>query len=584
MKDTNKFCAVSRAFRGVIAVAGMVAITQGTAIQVRATQAVTNGPTSGAYTNLTACTCLSEVIVRASTLAIKPDKKKPSLDQRKPLLAALEVARRRIAVCNATSAGRWMVTFVNRAQALVKKGSLDQATVDSLTVCAMTINLCGSTCSVPVNDQPPVALAKSLVLSADSQCQADAPALQFDNGSYDPGGAIVSRSITPPGPYPLGETLVTYAVVDNRGSLSSVGTSVLVQDTTGPNVSNFATNFLVSVTPGQTGGTAVFPQPVVSDSCAGVAAVSFSPPSGAYFPLGVTPAALILIDGLGITNRIPFNVVVHSNSGGGGGGGGGGSGGNLPPVAIAHAVTNAADENCQAIVTAAQIDNHSFSPNSNGSIVSEFVTPSGPFPVGSVTPVTLTVVDNQGLSNSTVTTVTVVNRTPPVILTPVVNIPVTPAPGQQSVVVNYPTLTFTSTCSSASSLGVSYSPPSGTTFGVGTNPVTCRVFDGAGNTNITTFQVIVAAFDASACNTIPGLIQVVQAIPLKGNFNTNRKSNLVKALNQAQLDVTLGRTTAASYVMGGFINSVSIYKNLSVLDDATAGGLIVCATYIQSHL
>jgi len=533
---------------------------------------------AAAATNLPACTCIRDVILRVSALPIKPDARKPLLDQRVQLLNTLEQTRRQIALDHPVAAGNRIVQFLRQTQGLVSIGSLDQATADSLAVCAKSVDLSGIKCAASSSNQPPVALAKALVVSADSQCQANPTAAQFDNGSYDPNGVIVSRSVTPPGPYPIGETAVTYTVFDNHGAFSSVATSVTVQDIAGPSVSNFASNFLVFIAPDQSSGTAIFPEPAVSDGCAGVASVSFAPPSGSVFPLGVTPAELIVVDGVGNTYPISFNVVVLPNSGDGGGSGGS----NLPPVAIAHAVTNAADVNCEAVVTAAQVDNHSFSPT--GIIVSRSVQPTGPFPVGSTTPVTLTVVDDTGASNSAVTTVTVLDLTPPTILTLPTDIAATPALGQQSVVVNYPALSVTDVCSSVA-VGVSCTPPSGTAFGMGTNTVTCAVFGGTSNTNSTTFRVIVTAFAVStACNTIPGLIQQLQAIPLTRTFNAGRQSSMVAKLNQAQLDITQNQLTSAKNVLGGFITTCSTYQSLGVLDSGTASALIICATNIQNLL
>jgi hypothetical protein len=524
-------------------------------------------PAANLPPGINGCTCLREVILRVYALPINPQ-------QLPPLLQTLEQARRRIAVCQGIVAGGRMLKFVKQTQKLVGIGLLDQPTADSLDVCARTIDLCRiGDCDVPAANLPPVVLAKPLVLSADAQCQADVPASQFDNGSFDPDGVIVNRSITPPGPYPLGETPVTYTVVDNGGLVSSMSTSVLVKDTTGPSVSNFSPNFLIMVTPGQTSGTAIFPVPVVSDSCSGVAAVSFSPPSGSVFPIGITPVVLIVVDHLGNTNQIPFNVVALANYGGGGS--------NLPPVAIAHAVTNAADANCQAVVTANQVDKHSFDPD--GTIVSRIVEPAGPFPVNSVTPVTLTVVDNQGASSSAATTVTVLDLTPPSFITPPQHIVVTPAPGQQSVVVNYPTLSVVDNCS-ATAVGVNCTPPPGTAFGLGTNTVTCEVIDWSGNTDAKAFRVIVNGFDATACDTIAGLIERVEAIPLTGHFNGRRQTGLVKKLLKTQQNIELNRLRSADHRLGGFIRACSIYMSLDVLHHRIAYELIACATNIKNHL
>ena len=421
-------------------------------------------------------------------------------------------------------------------------------------------------------NQPPVALAKPLVLSADSDCQANPPAAAFDNGSFDPDGVIVNRVVTPPGPYPLGETVVTYTVIDNSGALDSVATTVRVKNTTGPSVSNFSPNFYVFVTPDQSSGTAIFPAPAVSDNCANIALVSFAPPSGSVFPVGVNPATLIVADDAGNTNRFAFNVVVLQITGGGGS--------VLPPVAMARAVTNAADANCQAGVTVAQVDNHSFSPNPGGSIVSESVDPTGPFPVGSTTPVTLTVVDNLGRSNSAVTTVTVLDLNPPTILTPPADIKVAPGLGLESVVVNYPTLSVTDTCSSVT---VSCTPPSGTTFGLGTNSVNCQVASESGNTNSTSFQVIVAAFGIGGCN-LPGLIQEVASIPLQGGFNAGRQRSMILKLKKTQVEIKQKRYKTVTILLGSFNIICKTYRTVGILDSQTIQPLIDCATNLQQAI
>ena len=164
---------------------------------------------------------------------------------------------------------------------------------------------------------------------------------------------------------------------------------------------------------------------------------------------------------------------------------------NVPPVAVCQDVTNAANSSCQANVSAAQVDHGSF--DSDGVIVSRTLRPPGPYALG-VTPVTLTVVDDRGGSNSCVATITVIDQTPPTITCPssiTTNIPF----GQSSVVVNYPAPTVSDNCSVAIT---NNTPPSGSSFAPGTNQVTCTAVDGAGNTNSCTFNVIVTQAPPSA--------------------------------------------------------------------------------------
>jgi uncharacterized repeat protein (TIGR03803 family) len=83
---------------------------------------------------------------------------------------------------------------------------------------------------------------------------------------------------------------------------------------------------------------------------------------------------------------------------------------NRPPVARCHDMTVSAGANCAAD---ASVDDGSFDPDA-GDTITLRQEPPGSYPLG-VTPVTLTVTDNHGASNSCTATVTVMDTTPPTI-------------------------------------------------------------------------------------------------------------------------------------------------------------------------
>ena len=84
---------------------------------------------------------------------------------------------------------------------------------------------------------------------------------------------------------------------------------------------------------------------------------------------------------------------------------------NQPPVAVCQDVTVSADENCEASVSANQVDNGSYDPD--GDDITFSLSPAGPYPKGE-TDVTLTVSDGQA-STTCSAKITVVDNTKPVL-------------------------------------------------------------------------------------------------------------------------------------------------------------------------
>ena len=93
------------------------------------------------------------------------------------------------------------------------------------------------TCDFP-EAPAPVATCKDVYLNADEVCQATvSSSSDFDGGSSVLGEANLSFSVSPAGPYSLGDTSVTLTVsADDRLSEGTCEATVTVQDTTAPEV------------------------------------------------------------------------------------------------------------------------------------------------------------------------------------------------------------------------------------------------------------------------------------------------------------------------------------------------------------
>ncbi|BCX47850.1 VonWillebr and factor type A domain-containing protein [Haloferula helveola] len=85
---------------------------------------------------------------------------------------------------------------------------------------------------------------------------------------------------------------------------------------------------------------------------------------------------------------------------------------NQPPIAVAQDLIVPANANCEGIASASDFDGGSSDPDGDPLTLS--IAPAGPYPLG-VTPVTLTVTDPLGESDTDTATITVVDATPPVL-------------------------------------------------------------------------------------------------------------------------------------------------------------------------
>jgi hypothetical protein len=86
----------------------------------------------------------------------------------------------------------------------------------------------------PGGNQPPNAVAQNVTVSANANCQALVTPAQVDDGSSDPDGDPLTLSLTPAGPYPLGDTMVTLTADDGNGGMDTDTATITVEDITPP--------------------------------------------------------------------------------------------------------------------------------------------------------------------------------------------------------------------------------------------------------------------------------------------------------------------------------------------------------------
>jgi hypothetical protein len=162
----------------------------------------------------------------------------------------------------------------------------------------------------PAN-QSPMARCQNVTVLADSNCTANA---SIDNGSFDPDGDPITLNQSPPGPYPLGTTMVTLTVTDNQGASSTCTGMVTVVDTTMPTLTCPADITTSENPPGSGGAVVSYSAPTVSDNCPGVGTPTCNPPSGSTFPLGATMVTCTVSDASNNTASCTFTVTVTQPS------------------------------------------------------------------------------------------------------------------------------------------------------------------------------------------------------------------------------------------------------------------------------
>ena len=98
-------------------------------------------------------------------------------------------------------------------------------------------------CLIQAFNQPPVAVCKDVLMSADENCRVFITPGDVDGGSYDPDeGDEIELSIDNAGPFSTGIHYVTLTVTDEEGESSSCQAMVNVYDTTPPVIETLSAN------------------------------------------------------------------------------------------------------------------------------------------------------------------------------------------------------------------------------------------------------------------------------------------------------------------------------------------------------
>jgi hypothetical protein len=128
---------------------------------------------------------------------------------------------------------------------------------------------CTSTDQVEVKtncNTAPIAVCKPLTVSVDGNCEAIVTASDFDAGSTSNSAGELTFSVSPAGPYPIGETQLTLTVTDVNGQSSSCQTTVTVLDTTPPVITAPEDVFVTNID-GMCAATIALQAPAATDNC-----------------------------------------------------------------------------------------------------------------------------------------------------------------------------------------------------------------------------------------------------------------------------------------------------------------------------
>jgi hypothetical protein len=316
------------------------------------------------------------------------------------------------------------------------------------------------------NTAPTLTLPANITAEATSAAGAavtyDATASDTQDGTRTPVCAPASGST-----FPLGTTTVGCSVTDSGGLSTSGSFTVTVRDTTAPTIATHG-DVTVEAT-SAVGAVATYAAPATSDAVDGAGVASCAPASGTTFALGDTTVTCNATDAAGnAATATAFVVHVVDTT--------------APALTLPASITEEATSALGAVVgfTATASD------AVDGSPAVTCTPPSGStFSLGATT-VQCSVTDAAGNTGTGSFTVTVQDTTAPTL-----DLPANITEEATSATGTAVSFTVTAVDAVDSTPTVACTPPSGSTFALGTTTVNCTATDDAGNTGSGSFTVTV---------------------------------------------------------------------------------------------
>ena len=390
-----------------------------------------------------------------------------------------------------------------------------------------------------------VGVCEAVVTWPDPMPMDDCPDLQVI-ATHNPGDT-----------FPIGNTAVSYTLIDGSGNVTTCKFVVIVEDCEAPVIDCPASPITVSADAGQcTAVVVIDPPATATDNCINVN-VTNDIPSANVFPVGTTTVTYTATDDAGNTATCAVEVIVQDNE--------------LPTVSCpANMMVSAPMGQCDAAVTWVEPTPADNCPDAT---IAGSHAPGDVFPVGT-TIVTYTVTDAAGNVATCDFNITVTDDEAPVfncVNGIGNNVELATEPGICGATATWTPPVATDNCG----VSVTTSFPPGTIFPVGATAVTYTATDPSGNTAVCKFVVIVSdeelptitcPADITGISAEDGLCSAVVtwATPV---FDDNCPGATVTSTHSSGNAFPVGTTTVTYTVTDFYGNEATCAFDITVTDD-----------------